>query len=75
MRKMNRNSELKLNREFYHRKAIERAIRDYERLCRVTLSESENYYICNFSETRYDMDLTKKEFEDYLIGRMWINEY
>lgn len=75
MKKMSRNSELRLNKEFYHRKVIGQAIQEYGRLCRVALSETENYYVCNFSETRYDMDLTKKEFEDYLIGRMWINEY
>ena len=73
--KMSKKNELRLNREFYHRNAIEQAIQDYGSLCSVTLSETENYYICSFLKTRYDMDLTKKEFEDYLIGRMWINEY
>ncbi len=63
---MNMN-ELSLNKNYYSREHIIAAVTAFAGLCRVELSENEDYYVCVFSNCVYDVDVTKKEFENYLI--------
>ena len=62
---------LQLNKELYSREVIESARKEYGQVCQTALTETENYYVCTFLNTRHDLEMTQKEFEDYLIGRMW----
>lgn len=65
---------LQLNKELYSREVIESVRKEYRQVCQTALAETENYYVCTFLNTRYDLEMTQKEFEDYLIGRMWQDE-
>ena len=56
------------------REVIESVRKEYGQVCQTALAETENYYVCTFLNTRYDLEMTQKEFEDYLIGRMWQDE-
>ena len=65
---------LQLNKELYSREVIESVRKEYGQVCQTALAETENSYVCTFLNTRYDLEMTQKEFEDYLIGRMWQDE-
>ncbi len=60
-------NELFLNKNYYSREHIAAAVTAFAGLCRVELSETDDHYVCVFSKCTYDVDVTKKEFENYLI--------
>ena len=55
------NNELYLNKEIYDEKYIQIEISYKLNAC---------WWMFSFTATRYDIDLTKKEFENYLIALM-----
>ena len=58
------------NKSIYPKEYICSVLSDYEKYAKTELEEDDNYWIIIFSETLYDMDLTIKEFENYLIDLM-----
>lgn len=40
----------------------------FSRLTKVNILEDEKYWICEFTDCKYDFEKTVKEFENYLIG-------
>ena len=61
---MNNNT---FNKDIYSKKCISRAIEDYKDLAEISFSENGMYYICEFSNTKYDKMETEREFANYLI--------
>lgn len=61
---------IKLNKEIYSLEHIRHAIMDFSALSTVVLSEEEKYYVCVFSECRYEEQLTAKEFINYITDLM-----
>jgi len=59
--------ELNLNKDIYGKTSIERAIRDYGQIAHIHLEEDEHYWRLNFVESKYNMEKTISEFENYLI--------
>lgn len=45
-----------------------KAIKDYKQLARIQFGEDEHHWRLDFQESRYDMQNTVSEFENYLIG-------
>ena len=58
---------ISFNKKVYRKDCVLRAIDDYAYIANISFSEHDGYYICNFSNTKYDLEVTKKEFTNYLI--------
>lgn len=67
---MNSAETLKLNKDIYSNKAITETIKAFQKLATIELAESEQYYICKFSQCRYEKTITMNEFGNYLIDLM-----
>lgn len=50
--------------------AIDRAIKDYRELAHIERIEEEQQMCCIFNKCRYDIDITIKEFCNYVIDIM-----
>lgn len=46
---------------------VKLSIKAFDSIAHITLSQNENYFICLFYKCLYDIEETKKEFENYLI--------
>lgn len=63
-------SELKLSKEIYSIVDINKANRSYKDLAEISYKETAKHYILLFNNCYYNSDLTKKEYENYLIDLM-----
>lgn len=63
-------NSLSLSKSIYYKKAIIKAVLDYKHLCKIKIIETDNYFICNFSNCKYDIKKTMLEFENYIIDIM-----
>lgn len=54
----------------YTKSAIERAVNDYKKICKIIITEENDSYSLNFSKCIYDETLTTNEFDNYLILAM-----
>lgn len=61
-------NEIQLHRKLFPLKYIRMTIEAYSGICKVQVTEEENYYICTFRDCIYDSAQTVMEFENYLIG-------
>lgn len=61
-------SRLILKKEIYSVKSIETAILAFRDIASITFFDQAPQFILQFSNCKADMDLTIKEFENYLIG-------
>ena len=68
MRSKKEEGSLKLKKELFTIKAIQRAAFDYRKLGDIQVYEVEDYVICEFKNCVYDYETTKSEFEYYVIG-------
>lgn len=68
MRSKKEEESLKLKKELFAIKAIQRAAFDYRELANIQVYEVEDYVICEFKNCVYDCKTTKREFENYVIG-------
>lgn len=59
---------LLLKKQIYQKDCILRAIDAYCEIASVLLCENETDWICDFIWTKYEQNLTIKEFENYVIG-------
>lgn len=60
-------NKLRLNKNIFSQSSISYAIDVFESLCVIIVSEDEKYFICSFDNCKYDVEKSKKEFENYLI--------
>lgn len=63
-------NRLFLSKEIYSYYYIEQTRTVYEKLADISVNEDENYWICEFCDCKYEIERTKKEFENYLI-QLW----
>lgn len=68
MRSKKEEGSLKLKKELFSIKAIQRAAFDYRELADIQVYEVKDYVICEFKNCVYDYEITKREFENYVIG-------
>ncbi len=61
-------NKLFLNKEIYTERNIKRAIKAYEELATIKIEQEEQYFICEIIDSRYDLQRTVWEFENYIIG-------
>ena len=54
----------------YSSEVICRAISDYRKIAKISLSEQKGYFICSFSDCIVDPDKVVSEFGNYLIELM-----
>ena len=66
---------LKLKKELFAINAIRRAACDYRELADIQIYEVTDYIICEFGSCVYDFEITKREFENYVIGLCNQKEY
>lgn len=64
------SNNMSFSKDFYSKSAIIRAINDYSKLAKITLSEESNYYICSFNNCVIASERVKHEFSNYLIEVM-----
>lgn len=69
------NNCLQLNKDIYSRDIIEKVSEVYAQMCDVQIVEKDTFFECRFFNTITDMELTMKEFENYLIGLSRKYEY
>lgn len=60
-------NELRLNKSIYTYTNLIRAVRDYQGYANIVLKEEDRYWHLTFTDCRYDLSLTIKEFENHLI--------
>ncbi len=60
-------NKLKLNKDVYNELMVTQSIDAFTQIVDIGLEISLNYFICSFSNSKYDLDETMKEFENYLI--------
>lgn len=60
-------NKLKLNKDIYLIDNIRYCIEQYSHVCDIAASDDNKYYICVFSNCKYDLSETINEFENYLI--------
>lgn len=61
------NNELKLCSSIYKLAAVNYATERYSSISEVTVSTEGNYYICRFNNCTYDLCVTMREFENFVI--------
>ena len=60
-------TQLQLHKNIYRYTIIARAVRDYSELADIEVKETDFYWIVSFSLCRFDEEITRREFENYLI--------
>lgn len=63
-------SDLKLNKELIDIHLVNKAIHDYKGLAKIHIKENNNYIVLRFEECKYNTEITKAEFENYVIDLM-----
>lgn len=58
---------LNLSKELYKYNKILNSVAVFNDYAHINIYDTSDYYILEFSESKYDLDLTKSEFENYLI--------
>ena len=61
---------VKYNTNIYNPVIIEKAIKDYVGLCKISVIYHKNDAICTFGSTKIDKALVANEFDNYLIELM-----
>lgn len=79
MKRMNSKVVVRFTNSIYDMEAIQKAVNDYKNICDVEVSFPESdekarnecsHIICTFSNSKADMQLTIKEFCNYVIEQM-----
>lgn len=60
-------NELKLCSDIYNLQTINYAIEKYKEIAQISVNLKDKYYICVFSDCKYDITETKYEFENFII--------
>lgn len=66
-------SELRLKKELFLLDNINLTVEAFSGLCKIEMSEQDDEYIFTFSNSRYDINETIMEFENYLIDLSFKN--
>lgn len=56
------------DKDIYLLPAIEQAIRDYQRIVRISCADRDGKFVCTFMESRYPMEQTMDEFSNYVLA-------
>lgn len=60
-------NRLFLSKLLYEEEYIRKAIFDYQNLTTISLSDENTHFVCTFENCKYTVDLTIREFENYVI--------
>ena len=72
---MQKDNELYLNNSIFPKEPVCLAVEAFSEICQMEIKQVGEYLMCSFFDCKEDVDLTKKEFENYLIGYMKQNGY
>lgn len=61
------NNELRLCSCIYDFSVIEFSIRSYSQIAKIEVKKNDNYYVCKFTDCKYDLLQTMREFENFII--------
>lgn len=56
--------------DIYEKQAIEQSIVDFKNICRIETEINNNQMTCSFFDCEYDVEITIKEFSNYVIDLM-----
>jgi hypothetical protein len=59
---------LKLNKEIYPQKAVQKAVRFYKQVTNFKLKNSRNYILVSASVDKNNAELIKNEFLNFVLG-------
>lgn len=60
--------KLKINRTLFSDSSIIKTMKAYQNHAKTTVDYNDDYAIVTFWNTKYDENITIKEFENYMIG-------
>ena len=60
-------NDLYLSKELYSAKNIENAVKAFKGLANIKIKQDEKYYVCTIKSSRYSVEETSNEFENYII--------
>ena len=63
-------TNLRLNKELFALEQITFALKAYQSIAKIELSDDSNYWQCCFADCKYGEEQTALEFENYLINLM-----
>lgn len=61
---------LTLNKEIFDIAAIQIAVKDYQNIARITVTDTEAHWNCKITNCICDSNLAASEFENYIIDLM-----
>lgn len=61
---------LTLNKEIFDIAVIQAAVKDYQNIAQITVTDTEAHWICNITNCVCDSNLVASEFENYIIDLM-----
>lgn len=61
---------MKYSKNMYAYKAIDFGKEAYKHLCKIEITETEQYWQVSFTECKVDKDILKKEFSNFIIEVM-----
>lgn len=65
---MTMSNSLFLNKQIYCSQYIEIAVQAYRSIATIKIVSDKEYWICVFEDCVYDNEITKREFENYMIA-------
>ena len=60
--------KLRLNKTLYSYEAISASVDAFSEIATIIVREEDKYWVCYFTHSKYDLEETRKEFENYVIG-------
>ena len=60
-------NDLCLSKELYSLQNIKNAIKAFSDLAKIKIEQDEKYYICTIQSSRYSVEETFSEYENYII--------
>ena len=63
-------TNLRLNKELFALEQLTYALKAYQSIAKIELSDDSNYWQCCFADCKYGEEQTALEFENYLINLM-----
>ena len=59
---------VEFDKSIYSDRAVRQAVVDYLSIADIEITDSEKYYICLIKTSKYDMEITKLEFSNYVLN-------
>lgn len=62
------NNTIYLNKQIYDKESILQGMKDFQSVCEMELTETNQYFCCHVEQERASFSLVEKEFSNYVLG-------